>query len=281
MSDPSPALTTEPIGVLRSSRVFDKLRAGQLASCTKINLSDSRVVEIAALAGFDAVWLDTEHVANSIRDLEHAINVARLHRCDALVRVPRGSYSDLIRPLELDAAGIVVPHVMSADDARLIVHQTKFHPLGRRALDGGNADGAFCGIDIADYASAANKNRILILQIEDPEALDELDDIAAIDGVDALFFGPGDFTQGLGKVGDFDDPRVDEARMQVAAAARRHGKFAMTVGGLAQLPRLREMGYQVISVGADVLHLRQRFVEIAEGFGSAVTPSATAGVYKC
>ena len=260
--------TQDHRGVLQPSRVLERLRRGEVASCTKINLSDPRVVEIAALAGFDSVWLDQEHVANGIREIEQAVNAARIHGCDALVRVPRGSYSDLVRPLECNAAGIIVPHVMSADDARSVVQRTRFHPLGRRALDGGNADGAYTGIPTETYVEAANRNRMVIVQIEDPEALDELDAIAAIEGIDALFFGPGDFTQGLGVPGRDDDPRVDDARRRVADAAQRAGKFAATVGSLDQRQRLIDTGYGLISIGADVVHLRARFTEITSVFQS-------------
>jgi len=276
MTDRPPPL----IGTRKPSRVLEKLRRGEVASCTKINLSDPRVVEIAALAGFDSVWLDTEHVANSIRDIEHAVYAARAHACDALVRVPRGSYSDLVRPLEVNAAGIIVPHVLSAREARQIVRHTRFHPLGRRPLDGGNADGAFAGLDIETYVEAANRNRMVIAQIEDPEALEELDAIAAVEGIDALFFGPGDFTQGLGVPGKGDDPRVDDARRRVAQAARDHGKFAVTVGSLDTRERLVSLGYQLISVGADVVHLRTRFTQIVNAFDLTEPGAGHRGTYE-
>ena len=273
-------MPSEGPGVLQPSRVLERLRRGDVASCTKINLTDPRVVEIAALAGLDSVWLDQEHVANGIRDIEQAVNAARIHRCDALVRVPRGSYSDLVRPLEVNAAGIIVPHVMSAEEARAIVQRTRFHPLGRRALDGGNADGAYTGIETETYVEAANRNRMVVAQIEDPEALDELDAIAAVEGLDALFFGPGDFTQGLGVPGQADDPRVDDARRKVADAARRAGKFAVTVGSIDQRERLIEMGYGLISIGADVVHLRSRFAETANAFHAPASSPAAGDAYR-
>lgn len=272
--------TTRPPGVLQPSRVLEKCRRGEVASCTKINLSDSRVVEIAALAGLDAVWLDTEHVANSIRDIEQSVYAARAGGCDALVRVPRGSYSDLIRPLEVGAAGVIVPHVVSAEDARWIVRHTRFHPLGRRPLDGGNADGAFTGLDFESYVQAANRNRMVIVQIEDPEAMDELDAIAAVDGIDALFFGPGDFAHGLGVPGRGDDPRIDDARRRVARVAREHGRFAATVGSLDTRESLIEMGYQIVSIGADVVSLRQNYKRIAGAFTGTAERPDQAGPYR-
>ena len=105
---------------MRPSRVLRKLRAGEVASCMKLNLADPRVVEIAAMSDFDCVWLDMEHVPNTLDAIENQIRAAKLFDVDTLVRVQRGSYSDLIHPLEMDAAGIMVPHLMSLADARAL-----------------------------------------------------------------------------------------------------------------------------------------------------------------
>ncbi len=99
----------EKIVNIRPSRVLRKLRSGAVASCVKINLADARAVEIAGLAGFDCIWADMEHVGNDLSVIEKQIWAAKAHNTDVLVRVSRGSYSDYIRPLELDASGIMVP----------------------------------------------------------------------------------------------------------------------------------------------------------------------------
>jgi 4-hydroxy-2-oxoheptanedioate aldolase len=264
-----------PPMLLRQSRVLNKLRAGEPASCTKLNLGDPRVAEIAAMSGIDSVWLDMEHVPNSIEAIENQVRAAKVFDVDAIVRTRRGSYSDLIVPLEMGAAGIMVPHVMSADDARKIARQTRFHPVGRRALDGGNSDGAYCGTSTQEYVAHANRHTLVIVQIEDPEPMEELEAIAAIDGIDMLFFGAGDFSHGIGVPGNFDDPRIADARQRIADAARRHTKFAGTVGTIASRPALHAQGYQFVSVGADVLALREYFRQIP----ASSTAGAPGGVY--
>lgn len=250
------------IPAMRASRVLSKLRAGEIAICTKLNTSESRIAEIAALAGFDCLWLDTEHVANDWLTIEKQVLAAKSHGVDVVVRVERGSYSGYIRPLELDAAGIMVPHVVSAADAATIVRHTKFYPLGLRPLDGGNADGLFATMELAEYMEQANANRFNIMQIEDKEALDELDAIAALPGVDMLFFGPGDFTQSIGEPGNFAHPEVDRARKLVAERALAHGKFAGTVGSVGNFAELAGMGYRFISVGADVVGLAGYYAKL-------------------
>src|SRR5688572_14735319 len=240
---------------LRQSRVLKLLRDGQLPTVLKINLSDPRVIEIAGLCGADAVWLCTEHVPNDWLGLENQIRAGRVHNMDTLVRVARGSYSDYIRPLEAGATGIIVPHVASEAEARQIVDWVRFHPLGKRALDGGNIDGRFCQLPVEEYIRSSNENRLVILQIESPEALDQVDKIAAVPGFDGLLFGPGDFSHRIGKVGRLDAPEVVAARKRVAAAACANGKFAMTAGLIAPFSELVEEGYSLIGVGADVTFL--------------------------
>jgi 4-hydroxy-2-oxoheptanedioate aldolase len=265
---------------LRSSRVLKSLRAGQHPTVLKVNLSEPRVVEIAGLCGVDAVWLCTEHVPNDWIGLENQIRAARVHNMDTLVRVSRGSYSDYIRPLEADATGIIVPHVANADEARQIVEWVRFHPIGKRALDGGNIDGQFCLVPMDDYLRHSNTERIVILQIESPEALEHVEAIAAVPGFDLLLFGPGDFSHRIGKPGKLDDPRVVAARKRVAAAARAHGKFAMTAGLIAPFPQLVEEGYRLFGIGADVVgltsYVKQR-LELVQKEIASLPPGQTAG----
>lgn len=252
---------------MRRSRVAALLRAGRVACSTKINTSDPRVVEIAAQSGVDSVWLCQEHVPNTLHDIENQIRAAKMFDVDAIVRVPRGSYSDLLYPLEMDAAAIMVPHVMTADDARQIARQARFHPIGRRPLDGGNADGAYCTIPGEDYLRQANQERLVIVQIEDPEAMDQLDEIAAVEGIDMLFFGPGDFSQGIGAPFQLSHPRVQEALRYTVEVARKHGKFAGVVASFDNLQTLIDMGYQFLNLSADVLMLTQGFAQVAAAFG--------------
>lgn len=251
---------------MRPSRVLKKLRAGQVVSCIKINLADPRCTEIASMCGFDCLWLDMEHVATDWATVENQIRSAKIYDVDVMVRVARGSYSDYIKPLEADAAGIMVPHVMSLDDAKKVVWQTRFHPVGRRPVDGGNQDGAYCMIDFNEYIEAANEQRFVVIQIEDPEPLDELEEIAKLDGIDMIFFGPGDFSHGIGAPGQWDHPLVAETQRRVAKVARDNGKFAGIPGNLDNLPELIDMGYQFISAGADVVGLSDYFRKLVAGF---------------
>ena len=254
--------------MMRPSRVLQKLRAGESVSCFKVNIADAQSTEIAALCGFDCIWVDQEHLAHDWSVYNAHVWASKVHNTDLLVRVPRGSYSDYVKPLELDATGILVPHVMGVADARNIISYTRFHPLGRRAIDGGSADGAYTNLDFSLYLQQANRERFVVFQIEDVEAMDELEEIAALDGFDMLFFGPGDFSQSIGAPGDWNNPLLLDARRRVAEVAVKYGKYAATTGSIDKLEEFREMGYRFINVGADVVGLSSYCNGLVSRFGN-------------
>jgi len=256
---------------LRPSRVLRKIRSGGVALCFKHNLADPRAVEIAASAGYDCVWLCQEHVPSDNLAVENMIRAAKIYDVDAVVRAARGSYSDYIRGLEMDAAGIMVPHVMGLEDATRVVQMTKFPPLGRRAVDGGNADGGYTRVELQEYLEASNRERFVIFQIEDPEPLDQVEAIAELPGVDMLFFGPGDFSVAVGKPGRWDDPDVTAAGRRVVAAAVHAGKIAGTVTRPGGVREWADLGCRFLAVGADVVGLGQYVERLMAQLSEALT----------
>jgi 4-hydroxy-2-oxoheptanedioate aldolase len=257
---------------MRESKVLRKLRAGETVSCFKVNIADGQSTEIAAIAGFDCVWVDREHLAQDWSIYSGHVWATKAYDTDLMVRVPRGSYSDYVKPLELDATGILVPHVMGVEDAKKIIEMTRFYPTGRRAIDGGSADGSYTNLDFNEYLKQANSQRFVVFQIEDIEALKELDQIAELDGFDMLFFGPGDFSQSIGAPGDWNNPLVLEARELVARIAKKHGKFAATTGSIDKLHEFKEMGYNFINVGADVVGMTTYCNGLINKFKNTISP---------
>lgn len=250
--------------VYKTNRVIEKLKADQLVTSLKINSTDSIPVEIACMCGADCIWLDMEHCAADYNEIGKQILAAKAHGAEVIVRTPRGAYSNLTRPLELDASGIMVPHVMSYEDAKQVVYYSKFHPIGRRPIDGGNADGKYGLLSMEDYIRYCNEEKLTIIQIEDVEALDDIEKIAALPGIDMLFFGPADFSQSVGMPTQIGNERTMEAKRKVAEVARRHGKFAGTVGDPSNVKTLYDMGYRFINLGADVDGLCMYFTDTLE-----------------
>ena len=247
---------------IRKSRVLRKIRDGQTAYSFKLNLSDVRAAEIAAMTGIECLWTDMEHVPNDYATIENIVRAAKIYDVDVLTRVKRGSYNDMICPLEADSTGIMVPHLMSLEEAKQVVYYTKFHPIGRRPIDGGNADGNYCLTDGNEYIKQANEERFNVVQIEDPEPLKDLDAICALEGIDMIFFGPADFSQGIGYPNDFANPEIARVKELVAKTARKYGKIAGTVGGVGNRKQLEDMGYNFINLGADVIALSSYYLDI-------------------
>lgn len=252
---------------MRESRVLRRIKEGKVARVLKLNTSDAKVAEIFAQSQPDAIWMCMEHVSTTFTEADHIVRAAKISDVDTVLRVSRGGYSDYVRGLEIDATGLIIPHVMGLDDARKVRDMSKFAPVGRRAWDGGNADGMYARIASPEYLAASNKQRFVLHQIEDPEAVDDLDAMAELDGVDGLFYGPGDFSLALGVPGEMNHPEVERVRKLVAETARKHGKIAATVCGQAEVGRYADLGYNFLNVGADVVALSQYADKAVAAFG--------------
>lgn len=251
---------------MRPSRVLREVRSGKIATCLKLNLGDPRVVELGGLMGFSSVWICNEHVLNDWSVIENSVRAGKLYDMDTIVRVSKGSYSDYVKPFECDAAGIMVPYVESEAEARRVVEMCRCHPLGARPMDGGNVDGEFCGVDWDDYSQHCNSEKFIVIQIESPAGVEQVEEIAAVPGYDFLLFGPGDFSHRIGKLGKIQDPEVIAARKRVEEAARRHGKWGFSVGGPTSPDEMFARGYRVALVASDILSLRAAFKDSLANF---------------
>jgi len=174
----------------------------------------------------------------------------------------------------------MVPHVTTAEEARHIVEMTRFHPLGRRAMDGGNPDGLYCQIPLADYLAHANSQRVLIFQIESPEALANVEKIAAVPGFNFLLFGRATsaicwVNRGSSMTRKFW-PRANAS----PTAARANGKHCMCPGMLAPRSVLEEEGYDAFNLGADVIGLGQYTKDRLAAFHHEAPKQGAHGVYQ-
>jgi len=261
---------------MRKSRVLREQRAGALSSCVKINLNSPGIIEVAGLAGFSAVWVCQEHGASEWNQIEHYVRAAKAHDVDVIVRVSKGSYSDYVKVFECDAAGIMVPHVTSAKEAAAIVEMLRFQPLGLRAVDGGSADGGFGFVPMADYLAQSNAEKFIIIQIESPEGLEAVEEIAAVEGFDFLLFGPGDFTHRIGKIPGNPEPATISARNRVEAAVLKSGKRGFAVAAPGTPQELKEKGYGIVNLTSDALTLGNAWTHLVKEFGAAESLDNTA-----
>jgi len=251
---------------MHTSVVKKKLQSDQSVICLKTNLHDPAVVELFGYLGFDCVWLDMEHTPINWQSIANQIRAAKMTGMDSMVRVAKGCYSDFIRPLEADATGIMVPHIMSPDELEKVVKSVWFHPKGLRPMDSGNSDGPFCMQPVDQYIKYCNEQKFLLVQIEDREAVDAMDEIVSIDGVDIFFIGPADLSHSYGVPGEFDNPKVQEAVEKLANLCGKYGRNWGIPASTESIVRYREMGARFLTAGSDVSALRRSFKEMRDNF---------------
>ena len=162
----------------------------------------------AARAGYDCIWLDLEHRALTIHELQSLLAFSHLYDIDIMLRPPTLEKTGLSRYLEDGAAGLLIPHVSTAEKAKMLVDAVKFPPLGDRGLDNAGLDSDFNAHDADDDVAWANRETFLCVQIETPEGVRNVDSIAAVEGVDMIFVGPGDL--GL-RLRQSEEMTLDEA----------------------------------------------------------------------
>jgi 2-dehydro-3-deoxyglucarate aldolase/4-hydroxy-2-oxoheptanedioate aldolase len=213
-----------------------------------------KLVEIVGEhGGFDALWLDAEHAGIGMRDMELATMAARAYGLDHFVRLPATDYASVMRPLEAGAGGILVSMVRSPADAEQAVRWAKFWPRGERGLNGGNRDGRFGLIPLAEYTTRANAESFIGIQIETAGALASVAEIAAVPDVDLLVVGPADLSQVLGVTGDFENPKCFDAIERVARACQSAGKpWGIVPRGPDYAERMRSWGCRLFVFGNDL-----------------------------
>lgn len=212
-------------------RLRNMLDADQPAFGLWISIADPAVVEIVAYAGFDYVNIDMEHTSLELPMVENMCRAASACGISALVRLPENNAKAILRVVELGPDGIVVPHIRDAEDARQAVSAAKYAPLGERGIKAATRAARY-GVDGADFVSYAeriNRQLVIYAQIEDRGAIDDVEAIAAVEGLDVCGMGPADLSRALGCMGTKDDPRVGAAIKEVAKTIRRVGKAKLGI----------------------------------------------------
>ena len=233
----------------------ERLEAGELA--LGVGLRQARTVDIGRImktAGYDFLFIDMEHNSMSI-DLAAQISVAAQDAgITPVVRVPAFQHFHATRALDGGAQGIVVPHVDTPEVARMMVDHCMYPPIGHRSVTGVLPQLDFRPAPLGEAAAAINAATLLILMLETPEAVDNVEEIAAVQGFDVLLVGANDLCMEMGIPGQLDHPKVGVAFERIVAACRAHGKHA-GLGGVYDPPLMQRylaMGFRLVLAGSDL-----------------------------
>jgi len=237
--------------------VAERLRKGDIA--LNLMIRHARTVDIALAArtcGFDGLFFDLQHGVVPEFEISQMAVAAMNMGVAPLVRVPEKDYAAALRMLDNGAMGIIMPEVTTVEDAKNSVAACKYPPVGNRGAFGGWANFAYQAVPAAEARKAMNDSTLLILMVESKAALDNIEGIAAVPGVDVIHIGTNDLSTDLGHPGQLAHPDVLAAVARVVKACKANGKYA-GVGGLTggdavkALPEVIKLGAQFITSASE------------------------------
>lgn len=230
----------------------ERLKSGEKIYGTLVSLTDPALCEIIGRAGYDAVWIDTEHTYMSYKDVLCHLNAARSANIPAIVRLPQNDLTATKRILEMGPDGIIFPMVKSKDEALELLSMTLYPPLGTRGFGPMRAIG-YGAESAVEYARENSLDTCRFMQIESVDMIDELEEIAKIPYIDGFIFGPNDLS---GSVGEFLSVFGEKTVSQMKRAidiCRRHGKPFGIAGGMSEgdISFWSSLSPDMLFVGAD------------------------------
>ncbi len=251
--------------MVRENKVKATLQAGGTAFGTMIfEFNTTGIARIVAAAGAEFVLFDMEHTGWGIDTIRTLIATARGADIVPLVRVPATQYHLLSGPLDVGAGGLMIPMVESEEQARLIAQSVKYPPVGKRGAAFGVAHDDF-GLESGTSAEKmvrANEQGLIIAQIETAAGVENVEKIAAVEGIDVLWIGHNDLTNSMGIPGQFDHPDYLAAVERVLAACRAHNKAAGMMPTTVELARdLLAQGFRIIAYSGDIWVYQQALKE--------------------
>ena len=230
----------------------ERLRSKEILVGTLVTLPSPEVCELLANVGYDWLFIDAEHGAFNPQQAQAMLQAAGSVPC--LIRVPDDETIWIKKALDIGAAGVIVPQVHDANQAKKIITDCKYAPDGNRGIGIGRAHKY--GIDFERYLKNANRETAVVLQAESSEAVDNITDIVTLDGVDAILVGPYDLSASLGRPGEVDHPIVQSAIEKIISACQ-NANISMGIFGVsadAVVP-YKEKGFNLLTVGTDTAFL--------------------------
>ncbi len=204
----------------------DRMLSGELLTGTFLKTPAVENIEVLALGGLDFLCLDAEHSPIDRNGMDVCVAMCRALGLPVLVRVPEGSRTEILKALDVGATGIVVPHVDTVEKAQDIARWARFGHSGR-GFAGSTRWADYTTNNMAALLERSQNETVVIAQIEEPEAVDAIDDIAAVEGLDGLFVGPADLAVCMGET-DANCKAVRDIMAKVGAAAKSASKCAIT-----------------------------------------------------
>lgn len=240
-----------------------RMLAGDMLSGTFLKTPAFQLIEIFAMSGMDFIALDAEHAPFDRGTADACLGMARALNLPALVRIPDGSPAQILTMLDSGATGLIVPHVNTVEKAKDVAQAARFGH-GGRGFAGSSRWAGYATRKMPDILQQSEDETVILAQIEEPEAVDAIDEIAAVDGIDALFVGPADLAVCYGLT-DPAAPKVRDAIKRVGEAARTHGKCLVTFApDTSWVPDLKALGVSMFFIASEHAFMLQGAKAVAD-----------------
>ena len=250
------------------NRMKRKLLAGKPAFGVSVMFPSPHIVDIVGRLGFDWVFIDCEHGSIGIESVELMVMAAESAGVTPIARPSVNSFEAIGQLMDRGVMGVQVPHVNTADDAQRAVQAVKYHPLGERGLAAGVRSASYgYGMSMSEYAEHANNETLVCVQLEEAEAVKNVNEIVQVPGVDVFFVGPSDLSQSLGYPGRPDAPEVRQAMDTVFATIAAAGKISGFAGNTQAIQRYLDQRVTYLYT-----HLTTLLSTSAETFFNEVDP---------
>jgi 2-keto-3-deoxy-L-rhamnonate aldolase RhmA len=215
-------------GIIMKNDLKARLKNGEHVLGTMVNLVDNpEIAKIIKVCGFDYFIIDCEHGCFDYGAVASILAMAREIGICGMVRIPEVKREVILKYMEMGAGGLMLPNAESVEQAEKLVEHSKYHPLGNRGVSLLRPATGFEKIDnAAAYMQKNNQETVLIVQVESPKAVQNIDEILAVEGIDAAFIGPNDLTQSMGILGQYEHPDYIAAVDHVIAMAKKNQKFS-------------------------------------------------------
>ena len=231
--------------------IRERILAGEVSHGSWLSMGSATAAEMMGLAGFDWVMIDLEHGWGQQSMVLPQMRALSSSKTSAFVRVSTNNPSNILQVLDLGAVGVMVPQIQNVKEAREAVASMHYPPRGKRGMVGFTPATKF-GLQADQYREQVEDQIVGIIQIETASVLQDLDAIAAIEGADVLFIGPGDLTLSLGIYGQFDHPKyLDAIERTVRAAKSANKAVGILLFDIDDYYKYRKMGITVIAAGSD------------------------------
>lgn len=234
-----------------------KIENGEKIIGTHVSLSDPSICEILGNLNFDYIWVDMEHTYIDYKQLYIHLNAARAVGASVIVRIPQNDFITLKKVMEMGVDGVIFPMILNVEEARKVIEGTYYPPRGNRGF--GPRKPIRYGLDdVTDYIENKSLEMCRFIQIEHIDAVECLDELAEVEGIDGYIIGPCDLAGSIGELTRPYEPKAEELVKRVVRTLKKHGKYVGLSTGSFQEDLIRkfsEMGIDMISAGADTDYL--------------------------